>query len=71
MVYGQPAPIHLPYLLGESKVGVVDKSLKAKEAAIKLLKFYLQRAINRMKQYADKRRTNRNFEVNDLVYVKL
>ena len=56
MVYGQPAPVHLPYLPGESKVEAVDGSLKAREATIKLLKFYLQRAINRMKQYADKKK---------------
>ena len=52
-------------------VGVVDRSLSAREAAIKLLKFYLQRAINTMKQQADKKRTDRNFIVGDLAYVKL
>ena len=42
VVYGQPPPIHLPYLAGESQVGAVDRSLQAREAGIKLLKFYLQ-----------------------------
>ena len=45
IVYGQAAPTHLPYLAG----------LQAREAAIKMLKFYLQRAQNHMKQYADKK----------------
>ena len=27
VVYGQPPPIHLPYLLGDSKVDNVDRSL--------------------------------------------
>ena len=71
IVYGQPAPTHLSYSVKESKVEAVDRSLKAREAAIKLLKFYLNRARNRMKQQADRKRSDRNFEVGDLVYVKL
>ena len=71
IVYGQAAPTHLPYLAGDSKVEVVDRSLQTREAAIKMLKFYLQRAQNRMKQYADKKRSDRQFAVGDMVYVKL
>ena len=41
-VYRQPLPTHLPYLAGESQVGVVDRSLQAREAGIKMLKFYLR-----------------------------
>ena len=44
IVYGQAAPTHLPYLAGDSKVEVVDRSLQTREVAIKMLKFYLQRA---------------------------
>ncbi|GJV70217.1 hypothetical protein Tco_1485726 [Tanacetum coccineum] len=55
-VYGQPPPIHIPYLNGISKVDDVDKTLVAREEAIKMLKFYLLRAQNRMKQQADKGR---------------
>ena len=44
VVYGQPAPTHLPYLLGVSKVEVVDRTLRTREAALKMIKFYLQRA---------------------------
>ena len=43
-VYGQLAPIHLPYFPGDSKVEAIDRSLQTREAAIKLLKFHLQRA---------------------------
>ena len=71
IVYGQPAPNHLPYLAGQSNVEAVDRSLQAREAAVKMLKFYLQRAQNRMKQQADKHRSDRQFSVGDLVYVKL
>ena len=71
IVYGQSAPTHLPYLAGGSRVEVVNRTLQAREAAIKMLKFYLQRAQNRMRQQADKKRTDRQFIVGDLVYVKL
>ena len=42
-----------------------------REVALKLIKFHLQRAQNRMKQKADKKRLDKNFELHDLVYVKL
>ena len=71
IVYGQPAPVHMPYLPGDSVVETVDRSLQAREAAINLMKFYLHRASNRMKQQADKRRSDREFSIGDLVYVKL
>ena len=71
VVYGQPAPVHMPYLPSDSRVDTIDKSLQAREAAIKLMKFHLTRAGNRMKQQADKKRSDREFLVGDLVYVKL
>ncbi|KAE9611636.1 putative nucleotidyltransferase, Ribonuclease H [Lupinus albus] len=71
IVYGQPPPAYLPYLLGESKVELVDRSLVKRDEMLKLLKFHLRRAQDRMKQIADKYRTYRQFLVGDLVYVKL
>ena len=71
IVYGQPPPHHLPYLAGESKVVAVDKSMQAREAALKMVKFYLVRAQNRMKQQADRGRSDRQFAPGELVYVKL
>ena len=59
------------YLAGDSKVEAVDRTLQAREAVIKMLKFYLQRAQNRMKKQADKKRSDRHFQLGDLVYVKL
>ncbi|KAG7585180.1 Ribonuclease H-like superfamily [Arabidopsis thaliana x Arabidopsis arenosa] len=70
-VYGQAPPLHLPYLPGESKVAVVAKSLEERESMILILKFHLMRAQHRMKQFTDKHRTGRYFEIGDLVYVKL
>jgi len=40
-VYGQPPPIHLPYLPGESSIVAVDRSLQRREQILKLLKFHL------------------------------
>ncbi|OMO62221.1 Retrotransposon gag protein [Corchorus olitorius] len=56
IVHGQPPPVHIPYLPGESNVDTVDRSLAAREATIQLLKFHFQRAQNRTKQQADKKR---------------
>lgn len=71
VVYGQVPHVHRPYLAGESTAEVVDRSLQAREAVIKLLKFYLQRAQNRMKILVDKKRTEKEFQVGDFVYLKL
>ena len=71
IVYGQLAPVHLPYLSRDSKVDNVDRSLQAREETIKLLKFHLHKARNKMKQEADRHPNDRLFVVGDLVYIKL
>ena len=48
--YGQLASTHLLYLVGTSRVKAVDHTLQAREVVVKMMKFYLQRAQNRMKQ---------------------
>lgn len=50
---------------------VVDRSLVAREETIQLLKYNLSKARNRMKQQADKHRTERDFQVGKWVYLKL
>ncbi|GMI90769.1 hypothetical protein HRI_002746200 [Hibiscus trionum] len=59
------------YLRWESLVASVDRDLQHREAALKMMKFYLQRAQIRMKQQADKKRTECEYQVGDLVYLKL
>ncbi|GKB60953.1 ty3-gypsy retrotransposon protein [Tanacetum coccineum] len=59
VVYGQPSPIHVPYFGGLSKVDAVDMFLLASEKAIKVLKFHLLRSQNKIKQQADKNRSER------------
>lgn len=71
IVYGQLPPIHLPYLPGESEVQVVSKCLEDREKMILLLKFHLVCAQHRMKQEADKHKSEKSFEIGDWVFVKL
>nr|KYP41804.1 Retrotransposable element Tf2 [Cajanus cajan] len=71
IMYGQPPPAFLPYLPGESKIELVDRSLHKREEQLKMVKFHMRRAQDRMKQLADKGRFERTFEVGDLVFVKL
>nr|GEU85209.1 retrotransposon-related protein [Tanacetum cinerariifolium] len=71
VVYGQTPPLHIPYLAGESVMEVVDRTLQAIEATIEMLKFHLKRSQDRMKNYADKKRSEREFEVGMWVYLKL
>ncbi|GMJ08032.1 hypothetical protein HRI_004472400 [Hibiscus trionum] len=70
-LYGQEPNSHVPYLAGESVVATVDRSLQQREAAIKMLKFHLKRAQERMKQQADKRRVDCDFQTGDMVFLKL
>nr|KYP72099.1 Retrotransposable element Tf2 [Cajanus cajan] len=71
IVYGQPPPASLPYLPGESTVELLDRSLTKREEMLKVLKFHLRRAQDRMKQLANRHRVDRQFQVGDLVYLKL
>ncbi|GKC10217.1 ty3-gypsy retrotransposon protein [Tanacetum coccineum] len=70
-VYGIPPPIHVPYLGDLSKVKAMDKTLKEREEFIQTLKFHLLRVQNRMKQQADRGRSERNFKAGDWVLLKL
>lgn len=71
VLYGQKPPIHMPYIPYSSLVGEVDRSLQARESTIKLLKHHLLLAQSRMKAYADKKRSFREFAIGDLVYMRL
>ncbi|KAL8138945.1 hypothetical protein V2J09_004946 [Rumex salicifolius] len=63
IIYGQPPPLHLPYLPGESSSAIVDRSLRKREELLDMLKFHLQRAQNRQKQAADAHRSAREFQL--------
>lgn len=71
VVYGQAPPLHLSYLPQDSRVDAIDRSFTAREEMMRELKTNLQRAVNRMKQQADKGRSEREFDVGDWVLLKL
>jgi len=71
IVFGLPPPAYLPYLLGESNIELVDRSLQKREEIFRLLKLHMKRAQERMKQLVDKDRTDRKFQIGGRVYVKL
>ncbi|GKA28049.1 putative mitochondrial protein, partial [Tanacetum coccineum] len=70
-VYGQPPPTHISYNKGDSMVKVVNRSLVTREAAIKLLKFQMKRAHDRMKSLADKNRSEREFDLETWIIQKI
>ncbi|GKB29739.1 retrotransposable element Tf2 [Tanacetum coccineum] len=67
----QPPHVHVPYMGGMSRVDAMDRTHVAREKVVRLLKFHLERAQNRMKQQTDKHRSERVLEVGDWVWLKL
>lgn len=59
------------YILDSSKNDAVHRELRQRDAIIQQLRYNLERAQNRMKNIADKHRTDMEFEVGDLVWVRL
>lgn len=67
VVYGQPPPLHLPYLAGESSAEAVDRIMQKREEMIRYVKLQLQRAQERMKCQVDKHISERQFQKGDMV----
>ena len=70
-VYGLPFPRLLTYIPGTTRLEAVDEVLHSREQILSLLKDNLQQAQQRMKKYADLRRSERDFEVGQMVYLRL
>ncbi|KAJ0578410.1 putative nucleotidyltransferase, Ribonuclease H [Helianthus annuus] len=70
-LYGYPPPLFVPYVPRDVRTAAVNEVLQDREETIKLLRFALQKAQNRMKQTADNNRSEREFQIGDHVYVKL
>ncbi|KAH9770474.1 hypothetical protein KPL71_012393 [Citrus sinensis] len=70
-LYGRPPPSVSRYIPGSSNVHEVDKELMSRDDLLKLLKQNLEMAKNRMKQQADRHRRDVQFDIGDLVYLKL
>ena len=71
LVYGRAPPHLLPYEPGTTAVQAVEDELRSREHILALARENLQAAQTRMKNFADKKRTEREFEVGDWVYLRL
>ena len=71
LVYGRKPPIITRLLQGETRVAAVQKELEERDEALKQLRAHLQRAQDRMKHFADKKRTESSFTVGEWVFLKL
>ena len=71
VVYGQPPPMVTPYEPSTTRFANVDRSLAARDRMLTMLKSNLLMAQNRMKTQADKHRSEREFQVGDMVYLRL
>ncbi|KAF7144954.1 hypothetical protein RHSIM_Rhsim04G0143300 [Rhododendron simsii] len=70
-VYGQEPPDHTFCISKPSSVAVVDNWITERAAIIKHLREHLSQAQHRMKHYADKGRSEREFAVGDWVFHRL
>jgi transposase InsO family protein len=70
-VYGYPPPRLLPYEPGTTSVQAVEDTLKTREFILSLIRENLQDAQARMKLFADRLRTFREFDIGDWVYLRL
>lgn len=70
-LYGRPPPTIPFYCKGSSPVEAVDQSLIDRDTVLQHLKCNLASANNRMKQLADKKRHDVQFQVGDKVFIKL
>ncbi|GFS46186.1 hypothetical protein Acr_00g0100660 [Actinidia rufa] len=70
-VYGQPPPDHNFMNIGTSQVAAVENWARERASILRMLKENLQQAQHRMKHYANKLRTEREFAIGDWVYLRL
>ncbi|RVW97716.1 Transposon Ty3-G Gag-Pol polyprotein [Vitis vinifera] len=70
-LYGYAPPLQIPYFPKDSNVEAVDRVLNERESWLQLLKHHLSKAQQRMKIQADKNRFDREFDIGDMVLLKL
>lgn len=70
-LYGRPPPTILPYQPGSGKIAMVDSMLLDRDALLKTLRDNLVRAQNRMRDLANRKRRDVEFQVGDKVLLKL
>ncbi|XP_042950279.1 uncharacterized protein LOC122282393 [Carya illinoinensis] len=70
-LYGVPPPTLLQYAAGTTQNEAVDSELRSREEILSLLRKNLLAAQSTMKQQYDKKHVYRQFQVSDMVYLKL
>ncbi|KAF5817054.1 putative nucleotidyltransferase, Ribonuclease H [Helianthus annuus] len=70
-LYGIDPPLHLPHIPLDTAVADLETWFHQREAVLLSLKQNLEKARNRMKQFADMHRSERSFVVGDWVFLKL
>ncbi|XP_059068328.1 methionine--tRNA ligase, chloroplastic/mitochondrial [Cryptomeria japonica] len=68
-LYGYEAPNFMDLLLSDSRVPSAGDLLQESQDIVKTLKDNITKAQDQQKQYADQKRTERTFEVGDMVYI--
>lgn len=71
VVYSQPSPVVPTYESRATKLDLVNQNLQERGRILSQLETNLAATQVRMKQQADKHRTNRCFDVEDMVFLKL
>jgi len=71
IVYGRKPPTLIRRGIAEVRVEAVQREITERDEALKQLQTHLARAQERMKLLADNKRTERNFDVGDCVFLKL
>ncbi|XP_062099824.1 uncharacterized protein LOC133805673 [Humulus lupulus] len=69
--YGQLPPTITAYTRGSTTIQAVEEDLMTRDTILRQLKHNLQQAQNHMRQQANKKRRNINFNIGDLILVKL
>ncbi|CAM8888539.1 unnamed protein product [Rhodiola kirilowii] len=70
-VYGRPPPTVLDYSPSTTKVAAVDSLLTSRTQLLATLKANIQRGKLRMKNQVDQHRTDKQFQIEDWVFLKL
>lgn len=70
-MYGRPPPHLLLYELGSTVVQVVEEEMKSWDFVLTLVHENLLEAQSKMKHYADKKRIEREFNIEDWAYLWL
>jgi len=70
-LFGYPTSTLLAIMNAPTTVPTVGEYLQQRQIVTQVLKKELTTAQNRMKQVADKRRSDRDFNVGDIVYLKV